>query len=132
MFHWSYRDHRRVEGSPCARCSEGTLRHLTWRETVSMHGSASNSAKSILTGITGLPSTWGRAMRAEYRQLKNGGYIRKGYVIRCDGCLTYHILHSTHDCDAVWPVDSRPSSYMDVNCAGCHQTLVVVPDDGDL
>lgn len=97
-----------------------------------MHGSAPGSAKSILTGITGLPSTWGRAMRAEYRQFKNGGYIPRGRVVRCDSCSTYHILHSTNECDAVWPVGSRPSSYTDVSCPACRQTLVVVPDDGDL
>lgn len=77
--------------------------------------------------VTELVSTWGRAVRAEYRQLKDDAYVPKGHVIRCDDCAAFHILHSAYDCEAVWPVSSRPAPYGDVNCPACHQTLVVVP-----
>jgi hypothetical protein len=77
--------------------------------------------------MTELLSTWGRAVRAEYRQLKDGAYVPKGHVIRCDDCAAFHILHSAYDCEAVWPVSSCPASYEDVNCPACRQTLIVVP-----
>jgi hypothetical protein len=77
--------------------------------------------------VTELVSTWGRAVRAEYRQLKDDAYVPKGHVVRCDDCAAFHILHSAYDCEAVWRVSSRPASYSDVNCPACHQTLVVVP-----
>ncbi len=116
MSHFTYYDHHKPAGSPCTRCPDGTLRHLTWAEILTMHGSA-----------TGLIATWGRAMRAEYRQLKDGGYLPRGHVIRCDTCASFHILHGAHDCEAVWPVTAPPASYMHVVCPGCHQALVVVP-----
>jgi hypothetical protein len=77
--------------------------------------------------VTELVSTWGRAVRAEYRQFRDGGYIPRGHVIRCDDCAAFHILHSAYDCEAVWPVSSPPAPYEDVNCPACRQALVLAP-----
>lgn len=116
MPHWTYYDHQRPDGSACTTCPDGTLRHLTWSEIIAMHGSATEAI-----------STWGRAIRAEYRQLKDCGYVPRGHVIRCDDCSAFHILHSAYDCEAVWPVSSPPAPYQEVDCPACRQTLVVVP-----
>jgi hypothetical protein len=77
--------------------------------------------------MTELVPTWRRAVRAEYRQLKDNAYVPKGHVIRCDDCAAFHVLHTAYDCEAVWPVSPRPRSYEDVDCPACHQTLVVIP-----
>lgn len=77
--------------------------------------------------VTELVSTWGRAIRAEYRQLRDGGYVPQGHVIRCDDCSAFHVLHSAFDCEALWPVKSAPEPYGEMTCPGCRQTLLVAP-----